>query len=249
MIPAGVVLGGGGGLGISFHLGFLRGLESEGVVLRNERMLGVSAGTWAAGALTLGIPIETVIEVYPELRRTPHAPVAAVAAQVFGDARDPRVNGAAVRFCSGRRVTLDGRELPIADIVAASSSPPRLAAPVHVNGRRLVDAGILHNTCADLAAPRPLLVVLAPLGRGALKSQGLVWEQRMRRELWLWKKRSLGKVVLVRPERELYRWAGRSWSDVLDVGRMERAYRLAFEHGVRSAPRMRAHLQAESPRP
>ena len=232
-IEAGVVLGGGGALGISFHLGFLRGLESQGVILRNERMLGVSAGTWAAGAMTLNLPIESLIEVYPRLRQTPHAPVAEVAAEVFGDARDARVNGAAVRWPSGRRVLLDGADVPIADIVAASSSPPRLAGPVHLEGRRLVDPGVVSNTCADLAAPRPLLVVLAPLTSGALKSQGLLWEQRLRQELWHWKRSSPGKVVLIRPEPEVYRWAGRSWSDVLDVDRMARTYRLAFEHGRR----------------
>lgn len=240
--PVSVALGGGGALGIAFHLGVVRGLEAEGVVLKTNPMIGVSAGTWAAASLALDTPIEALAEVYPKMRETPHAPIEEVAREVFGDAHDHRVTGAAITLPSRRRALLNGADLTLAEVIAASSSPPWLAAPMRIGGQRYYDPGILHNSCADLAAPGDAMIVLAPLGFGTLKSQGIIWERRLRRETWLWRRNNSGTVTTIRPSHEVLAWAGQTWSAVLDGRRMMRTYDMAFDHGRSRARSIRAGM-------
>ena len=59
---------------------------------------------------------------------------------LFGDLHDARVTGMAIQLPFGRRTALSGEDHALADVVAASSSPPKFAHPHKIGGRRYIDA-------------------------------------------------------------------------------------------------------------
>jgi hypothetical protein len=251
--PLAVAFGGGGAFGIAFQLGFARGLASEGVSLTGHPMIGVSAGSWTAAAMATSTPVEAVVEVWTDSARLHGdrpADVMSAATAVFGSAVAEEVSGVAVRLPSARRVVLRGADHVLAQIVTASSSPPYLAAPYRLDGQRVYDAGVVYNTCADLAPRARTLLVLAPLGIGALGWQGLIWESRLLSEIAMWRLRWRGQVVLVRPSVELARMASATWRDLLDGHLMAATYAAAYEDGQRRAAALGCRLlRADAPSP
>jgi len=151
--------------------------------------------------------------------------------RIFGDARDGRVTGVALRLPLARRVRLSGGSHRLADVVAASSSPWGLAHGHLVDGRPLYDAGTVSNTAADLAPGADTLLVLAPLARGVLGWQGRIWEQRLVREVALWRLRHRGGVRIVRPTAEVVSAGGGGWSQIMDMRSAPAVYAAARRQG------------------
>jgi predicted acylesterase/phospholipase RssA len=240
-------LGGGGAYGIGFHLGIIEALEAEGVPVSAGPMIGLSAGAWAAACRVTGVSLEEVADSWRwgAARRTSEGlfRVGDVTEKLYGDAFDGRVNAVALTLPAARRVILNGADHPLAALVAASSAPPRRATPTFVGGRRLYDAGVLFNSSADRAGPADVLLVLAPLAKGALGWQGnAIWERRLQTEVAAWRVRHRGRVVVVRPTDAVVRAGGLTWASVLDVESAVPTYLAAREQGARIAEGLAARL-------
>jgi hypothetical protein len=243
--PLSVALGGGGAYGIGFHLGITRAFEEQGIPVTSAPTIGVSAGAWAAATSAVGYGLDEVEAVWrmPARRdRRGRVFVEEMTQGFFGNARDERVTAAAVRLPLGRRALLNGGRYPLSLAVAAASAPPRMAVPPRVDGQRLYDAGVLHNTCAAL-------LVLAPLSRGVLGLAGLDCERRLWGEVSAWTLRTGGRVAVVRPSAEVVAAGARSFSGVLDVESMRPTERAAYEQGSRIAHDVRRRLGIAVSRP
>jgi predicted acylesterase/phospholipase RssA len=228
--------GGGGAFGIGFDMGVARALMESGIALSSGPMLGTSAGAWTAGALAVGADLQDILAAW---RNAPHegkTPVIELTRPLFGEARDARVSTAAIRLPVLYPAILSGADHDLADQVAASSSPPRVAVPHRIGGRRYIDAGILTSTSADRAPAADVLVVVAPLAGPVLGRFGSLSARVVRLELMRWRM-SGGQVLFVRPNRAVGALAGTRASDVLDPARAEPTYRAAYELGSRCAER------------
>jgi predicted acylesterase/phospholipase RssA len=237
-----VALGGGGAFGIAFHLGIADALAEAGMPIENAPMTGLSAGSYAAAALVTGTPLGAISEAWGYVgARTPSGSRVRgidITERIFGDARDARVTGVALRLPVPHRVRLDGGRHRLADVVAASSSPWGLAYGHVVAGRPLYDAGTVSNTAADLAPGADRLLVLAPLALGVMGWQGAIWESRLVREVALWRTRHRGSVKVVRPSPEVIAAGGRDWRQVRDMAFAEDTYAAAFRQGRALADRL-----------
>jgi predicted acylesterase/phospholipase RssA len=250
--PLSVALGGGGAYGIGFHLGMTRAFEEQGIPVTSAPTIGVSAGAWAAATSAVGYGLDEVEALWraPARRdRRGRVFVEELTQGFFGNSRDARVTAATVRLPLGSRVLIDGGRHPLSLAVAASSAPPRMAVPPRVDGRRLYDAGVLYNTCADLAAPARALLVIAPLSRGVLGLAGLECERRLWAEVSAWTVRTGGRVAVVRPSAEVVAAGAWSFSGVMDVESMRPTERAAYEQGSRIAAGVRGRLGLAAPRP
>lgn len=216
-----VALGGGGAFGIAFHLAVLAALDEEhDLDLRRRSLLGLSAGAWAAAAYVTRTPLVRLQEAWawgrentPPRRLVRGGPLAE---RAFGDARDEHVSAVAWRPTGGRSV-LSGRELRLADLVAASSSPLGAAVGHRIDGVAYYDAGTVANTSADLAPAADVLLVLAPLAVGVLGLQGQIWERRLKREVRRWRGQHQRQVVVVRPPASAVRAGGERWRQVMSM--------------------------------
>lgn len=173
----GLALGGGAVLGFA-HIGLLAALEEAAI--RPELVAGTSAGAIVAGLYAFGVPPDRMREILSPLTwrkvsgfsRTSlgllsNEPVAELLEEEVGDARieDARVPLAIVAadIHTGDRVVLT--KGPLGDAVRASAAIPGIYTPVVINGRTLVDGGIVENVpvqvARELGADR---VVAATLG-------------------------------------------------------------------------------------
>jgi predicted acylesterase/phospholipase RssA len=235
--PLASCFGGGGAYGIGFNLGVANALLDSGYALDHAPMLGTSAGAWAAACLATGVTFDEVMACWAahEGRGSPTRVIELTSA-VFGDRRDDRVNTMAMHLPSGRRVSLRGGEHSLADIVAASSSPPRLAVPHVIGGRRYIDAGIIRGTSADRARRAEVLVLVVPIATGILGRFGRMSEQLARYEMLRWRGRTRGRVLYVRPDSAVASLiSGRDSLFDRDVAR--RTYEVAYGLGQRRLER------------
>lgn len=153
----GLALGGGSVFGYA-HVGVLEVLDASG--LRPDLLAGTSAGAIAASLYAFGIPLDTVRERFGAMTWRQITGVAPGRLGLFenaplGDLMDEllgpvRIEDAPIPLAitatdieSGTRVVL--REGPVADAVRASACTPGLYTPVEIDGRRLVDGGLLDN--------------------------------------------------------------------------------------------------------
>ena len=131
--------------------------------------------------------------------------------------RRPGQHGGHPRAGARTPSILSGTDHDLADLVAASSSPPRVAVPHRIDGHRYIDAGIVTTTSADRAPAADLLVVVAPTGRPrARPPRGHVGADG-RLELMRWRMTG-GQVLYIRPDRAVGALAGTRTTDVLDPG-------------------------------
>lgn len=244
--PIASCFGGGGAFGISFEMGVVAGLLDAGIPLDKGPMLGTSAGAWTAASVAAGIAHDELLELSSSQPRTSRpARVIDMTREVFGDRRDRRVTGMAIQLPLGVRRALTGEEHSLADVVAASSSPPKLAAPHRIDGRRYIDAGIVRSTSVDRAKRARVLVVVAPIGGRVLGAFGRVSEQVTRLEMQQWRLRTGGDVLYVRPTRRIASLVeGRGVDAILDVDTARRAYEPSYELGIRCAERFRTRHPA-----
>lgn len=223
-VPLAGVFGGGGLFGIGYALGILDGLKSRGIDLSDAPMLGTSAGSWAASATALGIDVRELIELdvprFPDPRK---GILANAARKVFGDVTHPNVKAVACSLPRLKRTILDGANIPLADLVAASSAVPALLAPHKINGVRYVDGGVRSGASIDYGANADLLVVIAPLAGAMFGPFGGLAERVLRREISEWKETYGGSTLNFFP-REVAAGLARRPDQLFDKDRAIAAY-------------------------
>ena len=230
--PLAAAYGGGGLFGIAYLLGVGEALVDGGVALGAAPALGTSAGSWAAGALALGIrwhdAIDTIGDDIPRRPDPRPGRLKQVADQIFGDRLAPSVRAMVCSLPRLQRVVLSGAEYPIADLVAASSAVPGMLAPHKVGGRRYIDGGVRSMASADLADPAQHLLVMAPIAGPMFGPAGRLAERVLRREMREWRERNPGgNLWIIRPNRAIAELAGRP-DQLFDPDRAKRAYDLAY---------------------
>jgi predicted acylesterase/phospholipase RssA len=241
--PIASCFGGGGAFGIGFEMGVVAGLLDGGIPVDKGPMLGTSAGAWTAACVATGITHDQLLTMSSsDARSDEPARVIELTRAVFGERHDGRVTGMAIQMPYGVRRSLSGERHTLAEVVAASSSPPRVAAPHRIDGHRYIDAGITRSTSVDRAKSARVLVVVSPLAGRALGTFGRISEQVTGYEMQQWRLRTGGDVLYVRPTRgiaELVR--GRGMKAIVDVDTARSAYEPSYALGVRCAERFRTH--------
>ncbi|HEY64879.1 MAG TPA: patatin-like phospholipase family protein [Caldilineae bacterium] len=178
----GLALSGGAVRGIA-HIGVLQVLEEAGVPI--HCIAGVSAGAAVGAAYAAGLSPERLEEIALDLRWTHISRVRAPRLGLldispleeyfnelvgheltFADLRIPFA-AVAADIVRGNLVVL--REGPVAPAVRASCSVPGIFTPARLDGRLLVDGGVLNNlpvsVARELGAEYVIAVDLLPKGR------------------------------------------------------------------------------------
>ena len=231
IVPLAGVFGGGGLFGIGYAMGVIDGLRSRGIDLTGCPMLGTSAGSWAVSATALGIPfIELISLDVPKFPNPRPGVLAASAREVFGDATSSNVRVVVTEIPRLRRVVLSGAEIPLADLVAASSAVPGLLAPQVINGIRFVDGGVRSGVSVDLADAAEVLVVVTPLAGAMFGPFGRFVEGRTNKEQAMWSQKNNGRVLEFSPSKTTAGVARRP-QHLFDHHRAVEAY----HHGVNEA--------------
>jgi hypothetical protein len=234
--PFAMALGGGGAYGIAFHLGVTHALLEAGIPVDRGPMVGISAGSYAGAALATGTDLKAIMDAwrwYARTRQGRRARTHDITSRLFGDARDARVNSVCTPGLSPVPVLVRGSQHPLADVVAAASSPLGLAHGHRLGDRVLYDAGYYWNTGANHAPAANVLLVLAPMAAGLRRGLGTVFEARLRAEVRLWRLTHRGEAVVVRPDADVIEAGGR---DMLDVACATATYRAAYAQGERLVP-------------
>ena len=233
--PIASCLGSGGSFGIGFGMGVVAGLRDAGIPVDQGPMLGTSAGAWTAASVAAGVGHDDLLGLADSYEPTDD-PVRVIdmTRAVFGEHRDDRVSSVVLELPLGLRKILRGGHHSLADVVAASSSPPKLASPHRIGGRKYIDAGILRSTSVDRAESARLLVVVAPIAGGVLGTIGRVYEHVTRCEIQHWRVKSGGGDVLcIRPTREIVaRIPARGLDGILDPEVGARVYDVSYDLGV-----------------
>lgn len=251
--PLAVCFGGGGLFGIAYLLGVSEALVDGGVNLGAAPAIGTSAGTWAAGALELGIRWERAIDVIggdvPRLPDPRPGRLRSVAAEIFGERRAPGMRAVVCSIPRLRRDVLSGADYPLADLVAASSAVPGLLSPHRVGGTLYVDGGLRSMVSADRADAADNLLVLAPIAGPMFGPAGALAERVLRREVKHWQQENpSGRFWLIRPNRAIAALA-RLPMNLFDLDRARQCYELAYAQGSGILRRWQATQPATSTDP
>lgn len=196
------VFGGGGLFGIGYGLGVVDALATRGVDLSGSPMLGTSAGSWVAAATALGVEFDTLVQLpVPTFPNPREGVLAETAALAFGDRTHPHVSVVVTSIPRLRRTVLHGAEVPLAQLVAASSAVPGLLAPQRINGVRYVDGGVRSAVSVDLAPAARTLVIIAPLAGAMFGPFGRLVEARTDRQQRTWHDQHEGRFIEFSPKR------------------------------------------------
>ncbi|MBA4375584.1 MAG: patatin [Anaerolinea sp.] len=160
----GLALSGGATHGAA-HIGVLQVLEREGI--RPQFVAGTSAGALIGAAYCAGVPVDELSELFLSmdwptlLRLSIKKPLSLFDTQpmeefikkkigdcVFEDLNIPFA-AIACNIVTGERVVLDHG--PLAPAIRASAAIPGLFSPVEIEGRLLVDGGIVDNLPVEQA--------------------------------------------------------------------------------------------------
>lgn len=169
----GLALGGGGARGAA-HVGVLRCLSAAGIPI--DCIAGTSAGAMVGAAYAAGLTPDQIEAIFASIRLwdlfrpawsrdgwLDNAPMAASFERLVGPLRvsDLRIPFAAMATDAdtGEPVTL--RSGPVGPILRASTAMPCIVRPVTLDGRRLLDGGVLHKVPVQLARELGANVVIA----------------------------------------------------------------------------------------
>lgn len=176
-VKVGLALSGGSAVGIA-HVGAVRALREAGIDI--ECVVGTSAGSVVAACVAFGVPEEKMMEMsrklswsnvsefgYSKLGLNSNRPVGDLVKKLVGHVRieDARIPLAIVAtdIDTGEKVVF--RKGDLAEAVMASTCIPGYFVPVEIDGRRLVDGGIVENLpMATLRSMRPRVPVGVDLG-------------------------------------------------------------------------------------
>ncbi len=234
--PVAAAYGGGGLFGIAYLLGVGEALVEGGVDLGVAPAIGTSAGSWAAGALALGVRWHDAIDAIggdiPRLPDPRPGRLKKVAMEIFGDRRAPSVRAVVCSLPRLQRVVLSGADHPISDLVAASSAVPGMLAPHKVGGRRYIDGGVRSMASADLADRAENLLVMAPIAGPMFGPAGRLAERVLRREMREWRQHNpAGNLWIIRPNHAIAELAGRP-DQLFDADRAKRVYDVAYQQAT-----------------
>lgn len=153
----GLALGGGAARGIA-HIGVLKAFEEEGI--RIHCISGTSAGALIASYYAFGRPAESILSICSTLNlsriinftleRGGLFSTQVIREMIHRDLGDCRIEDAEIplAICATDIETgeqLIFREGSLADAVCASMAVPGLFVPVEIDGRTLVDGGLVEN--------------------------------------------------------------------------------------------------------
>jgi NTE family protein len=153
----GLALGGGAAKGIA-HIGVLKAFEEEQI--RIHCISGTSAGALIASYYAFGRPAESILSICSTLNlskiinftfeRGGLFSTNAIREMIHRDLGDVRIEDAEIplAICATDIETgeqLIFREGNLADVVCASMAVPGLFVPVEIDGRTLVDGGLVEN--------------------------------------------------------------------------------------------------------
>ena len=154
----GIALSGGATLGAA-HIGVLQVLEREGI--KPDFVTGTSAGALVGAIYSAGIPLNELEKIFTTMKwptiikpaiTNPLAlfdmlPMDSVINKIIGDCefKDLAIPFAAIGcdLMTGKRVILDHGK--VAPAIRASASVPGIFTPVEIDGRLLVDGGVVDN--------------------------------------------------------------------------------------------------------
>lgn len=154
----GIALSGGATLGAA-HIGVLQVLEREGI--RPDFVAGTSAGALVGAVYCAGVPLDELADLFINMKwptliklSIPRPislfdmqPMDKVIKKIIGDCdfKDLKIPFAAIGcdLMTGERVVLDHG--PVAPAIRASASVPGIFTPVEIDGRMLVDGGVVDN--------------------------------------------------------------------------------------------------------
>jgi NTE family protein len=168
-----LVLGGGGARGLS-HIGVLRVLEEEKIPI--DEIVGVSVGALIGSLYAAGLPVDKIDDMAHDIgwdKLTGQTKVSMLrlllsdelvptnrmetyldrhmGKKTFADLRIP-FECVATDIQTGERVILSSG--PVATAARASATIPGVFKPVELNGRLLVDGGLVDNLPTNIAAIR-----------------------------------------------------------------------------------------------
>lgn len=195
-IKIGLALGGGGAKGIA-HVGILNVFEKYGIEIAS--IAGTSVGSIIGGGYALGMKAEELLRRGAVFNSKKFVRISNF--NFFSDSliKDKDINKAimdileektfedikipflatAVDLESGKEVIL--KEGKLWEAARASSAIPFIFSPVFLNGRYLVDGGLLNNVPVDHLREQNDLDIIIGIEIGGLTSRqyisGIVWEK------------------------------------------------------------------------
>ena len=225
-----MVYGGGGAMGIAWHIGVINAIEALGLPVRSAPSIGTSAGSWACGAARLGLGFDAFAD-FGSLQLPDRSPglLRGLAEQIYGDARLDDVRISVTAVSSMRRHLLDASKFSLPDLIAASSAVPGVFSPHSINGRRYVDGGVRAMASADAAAGADILIVSLPIAGSVMGPVGKAFEATSRRAIARWRARHGGTTILLRPGRSFARSLGLRPGHIMDVDLAKSLYPLAYD--------------------
>ena len=155
----GLALSGGGTRGFA-HIGVLKALEEERI--KFDCVAGTSVGSLIGAMYCAGVSVEQMIEEAKRVTRreiisrfwinSDSAKIANVANRLLNDKTFDELStpfcAVAVDIVNGQEVWLN--EGNVGKAISASCAVPALFKPVEIDGRVLVDGGLLNNMPADV---------------------------------------------------------------------------------------------------
>ncbi|MDK8463509.1 patatin-like phospholipase family protein [Marinobacter sp. SS13-12] len=177
----GLALGGGAAKGIA-HIGVLKAFEEEQI--RIHCISGTSVGALVASYHAFGRPAESILSICSELnlskildftlKRGGLFSTNSIREMIHRDLGDCRIEDANIPLAICATDIETGEQLifrkgNLADAVCASMAVPGLFVPVEIDGRILVDGGLVENVpispLADMGAGIIVAVDLSHVGR------------------------------------------------------------------------------------
>lgn len=241
--PLSMVYGGGGAVGIAWHVGVIDALLAAGLPVRAAPSIGTSAGSWACGAARLELGFEHFAR-FGELDVPDRRPglLEGMAREIFGDARTHDVWVSVTALPTMRRHLLDAQRHDLADLIAASSAVPGVFAPHRIGATQYVDGGVRSMASADTAADADLLVASLPIAGPLFGPVGRAFERTTRRALARWRARHAGDTIVLRPGNAFASAVGRNPKGIMDVELAKTLYPIAYDTASRRLERRLTQL-------
>lgn len=158
----GVALGGGAAKGIA-HIGVLKAFEKEGVKI--SYLSGTSIGSLVAAYYAFGKTTDEILEVGEQLsfkrisslsfRKGGLFSTESIRSMIIKDLGDVNIEDANIPLAICTTDIITGEQVAfekgnLASAICASVAVPGLFAPVEIEGRKLVDGGIVENVPVSL---------------------------------------------------------------------------------------------------